>query len=163
MIASVLASRMNAQALIVISAAARFCRSLPEYPLGWKPSALDRMVAAIQSDPGGTINSFYAQCGVIPDLIDQYAKNAASYTKETLCAGLEFLKTDLVCQALKKPSCPSLVLHGSDDRVVPMEAGRQLADKLGVQFAPLPGSHVFFTDKDVQKTMRKVVSDFLGC
>jgi pimeloyl-ACP methyl ester carboxylesterase len=42
---------------------------------------------------------------------------------------------------------PSLVLHGTDDRVVPVENGRLLADGLPKgEFREFPGEHLFFVD-----------------
>jgi pimeloyl-ACP methyl ester carboxylesterase len=52
-----------------------------------------------------------------------------------------------VSDRLYEITLPTLVLHGTDDRVVPVENGRLLADGLPKsEFREFPGEHLFFVD-----------------
>jgi pimeloyl-ACP methyl ester carboxylesterase len=39
----------------------------------------------------------------------------------------------------KRARCPSLVIHGDDDRIIPISAGRRLAEEIGADFVVLHG------------------------
>ncbi len=62
---------------------------------------------------------------------------------------------------LSQITAPTLVLHGEDDRILPVENGRRLAEGIaGARFYPVPGSaHAFPTD--VPETNREMVSFLL--
>ena len=57
---------------------------------------------------------------------------------------------------------PTLVLHGEEDRILPLENGRRLADGIaGARFVPVPGgAHAFPTD--VPDSTRELVSFLLA-
>jgi pimeloyl-ACP methyl ester carboxylesterase len=61
-----------------------------------------------------------------------------------------------VSDSLHEITLPALVLHGADDRVVPVENGRLLADGLPKdEFREFPGEHLFFVERS------KAVNDAL--
>jgi pimeloyl-ACP methyl ester carboxylesterase len=61
-----------------------------------------------------------------------------------------------VSDSLYEITLPALVLHGADDRVVPAENGRLLADGLPKgEFREVPGEHLFFVERS------KAVNDAL--
>ena len=59
---------------------------------------------------------------------------------------------------LTEITAPTLVIHGQEDRILPLENGRRLAQAIaGARFVPLPGAaHAFPTD--VPKVNRDLVS-----
>ena len=59
-------------------------------------------------------------------------------------------------------AAPTLVLHGEEDRILPVDNGRRLADGIaGAQFVPVPGgAHAFPTD--VPGATRELVSFLLA-
>jgi pimeloyl-ACP methyl ester carboxylesterase len=59
-------------------------------------------------------------------------------------------------------AAPTLVLHGEEDRILPLENGRRLADGIaGARFMPVPrGAHAFPTD--VPDSTRELVSFLLA-
>ncbi|MCB1008824.1 MAG: alpha/beta hydrolase [Acidobacteria bacterium] len=65
-------------------------------------------------------------------------------------------------ERLAELSCPTLVIHGEHDRLVPPENGRLLADRIpGARLRMLPdASHIFFTDQP-EATVAAIV-DFLS-
>jgi pimeloyl-ACP methyl ester carboxylesterase len=40
----------------------------------------------------------------------------------------------------RRVRCPGLVIHGDDDRIIPMSAGRRLAEEIGAGFVVLHGA-----------------------
>jgi 3-oxoadipate enol-lactonase len=62
---------------------------------------------------------------------------------------------------LSRITAPTLVVHGEDDRILPIENGRRLAEGIaGARFYPVPGAaHAFPTD--VPETNRELVSFLL--
>ncbi len=66
------------------------------------------------------------------------------------------------CARLGAIEAATLVLHGEEDRILPLDNGRGLADGIsGARFMPLPGgAHAFPTD--VPDSTRELVSFLLG-
>jgi pimeloyl-ACP methyl ester carboxylesterase len=63
--------------------------------------------------------------------------------------------------SLYEVTVPALVLHGADDRVVPVENGRLLADRLPKgEFREFPGEHLFFVERS--KAVNDALVGFLG-
>lgn len=67
-----------------------------------------------------------------------------------------------VSDRLDDIDCPAVVLHGTEDRVVPVENGRLLADGVpDARFEPVEGgSHLFFVEQ--ADRVNDVLMDFLG-
>jgi pimeloyl-ACP methyl ester carboxylesterase len=63
---------------------------------------------------------------------------------------------------LPKVSVPTLVVHYRDDRMIPFEAGRELAAGIpGARFVPLEGdAHIFFFGDT--GPLRRAIAEFLG-
>jgi pimeloyl-ACP methyl ester carboxylesterase len=63
---------------------------------------------------------------------------------------------------LPKVRVPTLVVHYRNDRIIPFEAGRELAAGIpGARFFPLEGdAHVFFFNDT--RPLRRVIAEFLG-
>jgi pimeloyl-ACP methyl ester carboxylesterase len=49
---------------------------------------------------------------------------------DALLAGLEYLRSQDLRRRLSSITCPTLVMHGRNDAVVPWRGGKQLADAL---------------------------------
>ena len=63
---------------------------------------------------------------------------------------------------LPKVSVPTLVVHYRNDRMIPFEAGRELAAGIpGARFVPLEGdAHIFFFSDT--RPLRRAIAEFLG-
>ena len=65
-----------------------------------------------------------------------------------------------VSDRLYEVTVPALVLHGEDDRVVPVENGRLLADGLPKgEFRQFPGEHLFYVERS--KAVNDAIVGFL--
>src|SRR5262249_31151053 len=73
----------------------------------------------------------------------------------------QVVKTD-VRDLLPKISVPTLVVHYRNDRMIPFEAGRELAAEIpGARFVPLEGdAHIFYFN-DTRPLLR-AVAEFIG-
>jgi pimeloyl-ACP methyl ester carboxylesterase len=83
-------------------------------------------------------------------------------TPEMLAHLLTFWSTTDVRDLLPKVSVPTLVVHYRNDRLIPFEAGRELAVGIpGARFVPLEGdAHLFFFGDT--RPLRRAVAEFLG-
>ena len=63
---------------------------------------------------------------------------------------------------LPKVSVPTLVVHYRNDRMIPFEAGRELAAGIpGARFVPLEGdAHLFYFGDT--RPLRRAIAEFLG-
>jgi pimeloyl-ACP methyl ester carboxylesterase len=119
--------------LILLSATTRFGGSA-EAPHGTSPRVLRAMKAAMARNPDSVLRDFFRKCAapaVLPDDVAAAQVAAALNTGvEHLRAGLDYLeRTDL--QGLVAGSeLPVLVCHGDEDRIIPWQAGRDLAAAL---------------------------------
>jgi pimeloyl-ACP methyl ester carboxylesterase len=62
-------------------------------------------------------------------------------------------------------TCPSLVLHGAEDRIIPASQGRKVADNLpalqNVKFFPLSGHNDIFSYRGVWREMSEFIKNVL--
>ncbi len=119
--------------------------------LGWPASVLQRMQRHLASDPATTIRRFiarmFADPGMAQHFIDTTYPNGllddCSYNAAALDAGLQYLAGTDLSDSIGNVRCPVLWLHGIDDRICPVGAGRAAAGKLAnCQFVELPGGHL---------------------
>lgn len=97
------------------------------------------------------------------DLIEQIVdwrleSDASDDAREAQAAGVQaFDVQDRLCDI----DVPTLVLHGTDDRVLPVENGRMVADGIpNAEFVPLEGgSHLFFIES--HETVTDSIQSFI--
>ena len=84
----------------------------------------------------------------------------ASGSPRTMMAMLDSVASTDVRAVLPTISTPTLVIHTTDDRTIPIEAGRWLADHInGARFVEMPGEHIVF---DVDQFANEVESFLTG-
>jgi pimeloyl-[acyl-carrier protein] methyl ester esterase len=138
-IASALALRAEPHKLVLLSATPSFCRR-EGFRSGWKTSVLAAMRERLLT-PGNTVlRDFLLTAGLSPEVCE-----SAQYDVNSLAAGLLFLEQVNLLPVLAKLRCASMVLNGSEDTIVPVAAGKVLADAVGARFVSMPGGHAFFT------------------
>jgi pimeloyl-ACP methyl ester carboxylesterase len=76
----------------------------------------------------------------------------------SLMAGLRFLEQVNLFPVLKILRCNSLVINGTQDNIVPMSAGKTLADAIGARFAAVRGGHAFFTGSSENEIGQRIGS-----
>ncbi|HIJ38648.1 MAG TPA: alpha/beta fold hydrolase [Rhodospirillaceae bacterium] len=92
------------QALVSINGFPRFSRA-PDFPDGWAPRVLDRMIGRLDDQPGQVHHQFITQCGGKPPPVTRLDANR-------LKAGVQaLLDWD------ERPAIPDLVLAGRSDPI----------------------------------------------
>jgi len=82
-------------------------------------------------------------------------------TKEDAIASMKANRTLDIRPLLPKIRVPTLVIHSRDDRVVPVELGREIASGIrGARFISRDGAHVLM-DPEILKESERVVTAFL--
>lgn len=115
----------------------------PGYPQGLPEEALDRFVGRLRSDWGGPVGlgAFAPSWKGNPEAEQDWARLLRLGTSPAGVGALMDLYKELdVREALPLVSAPTLVMHRSDDVVVPIEIGRHLADNIpGARWVEFPG------------------------
>lgn len=129
--------------LCLISSTLKFCRD-ETWPLGVDPQGVRSIQARLKKDPVRTIKAFQRlSARPLPPAFaasNERIAALAEQRQDSLAAGLDFLlREDLRPHSFV--SCPNtVVLHGSEDAIIPPRAGRALADATGDgEFCELPG------------------------
>jgi pimeloyl-[acyl-carrier protein] methyl ester esterase len=132
--------------LVLVGATPRFLTG-PDWPAAQPPALLESFATALGTDPRGALRRFAA-------LLNQGDERARGVTRQltalldsalpeasALQAGLAQLRDTDLRPALGEIRQPSLVLHGEHDPLMPLAAGRWLADHLPAgQLAVVPGA-----------------------
>jgi len=119
--------------VVLVAATARFCRA-GDYPHGVRPSTLRAMQAGLRKRPDETLSTFFRECafpGTIPDIVVEHrVSEALAQGLDVLSSGLAYLAETDLRENLSGIITPALVIHGKEDRIVPVGAGRFVADHL---------------------------------
>jgi surfactin synthase thioesterase subunit len=137
-IACALALRATPRKLVLLSATPSFCRR-ENFRSGWKTAVLDAMRQRLQKNKNTVVRDFLVTAGISPNVFD-----SVQYDVNSLAKGLRFLEQANLLPVLKILRCNSLVINGTQDIIVPMHAGKTLADAIGARFAEVKGGHTFF-------------------
>lgn len=142
--AAAIADQVNISKLILLSATPSFCRR-DNFRYGMRPQIVQNMITSINENKEQVLKQFFYQCGLADISLDY-----SQYTIEELTCGLQFLmQADLLpVSPFHDSSCQIHCLHGSEDRIIPSDAGNFLCLQLGGKWHQLSGPHAFFCNKD---------------
>jgi class 3 adenylate cyclase len=134
------------KALVLCNTAAR-CLRADDYPIGVAAEALDAFIELVATSWGTPEMSALGNPSLsIDDPMTQRAARVAraSATPHAAAAQYDYILRNLdVSQALPLIKAPTLVLHTSDNLIVPIELSRYLADHIeGATFVELQGPDV---------------------
>ena len=103
--------------LVLISSTAKFCAG-EEYPCGTHEKILRRMILQLKRNPIPVLAEFYK------NVHHPYRalRTAPCCSPNELVAGLEYLLTSDVRQKVPTLGIPVLLLHGTDDQIIPAGA-----------------------------------------
>ena len=121
----------NVLALVLLGATARFPADT-DYP-GADARSLRAMRLRLTKDSGRVLRDFASQCATPDggeDTIAAYLVQASGFGASELSAGLDCLGTLDLRDQLGQLRMPTLLLHGSDDRIVPPSSVEYLAGRL---------------------------------
>lgn len=138
MFAYAVAAIVRPQRVILLSATPCFCRR-GDFRFGAAPSVVDKMLAAVESDRGATLRSFYERCGLRPR-----PDAACGYTASELVHGLMFLKQADIRGLCAPRAIRPVFYHGVDDVIIPIAAARHFRELTGGTLVEADGGHAFF-------------------
>ena len=152
MLAYALARAVHPAVCVLLSATPSFRRT-KDFPFGHKLSVMRAMREGLQHSPDKVINAFYAKCGLSRE---GARPSTTSLRSNELTAGLHFLE-QAVLFPVEQLTCPTLVLHGREDAIVPFQAGRFFSEKINGSFASFQGPHAFFNARyeEVRQTIER--------
>lgn len=120
----------------LLAATPRFTAG-PDWPWGTEPQLLESFAAELQRDANGILMRFLGlqvqgaqrPQGTLKTLRGRWAERPAARLPGLL-SGLQILRTADLRSRLGEIRCPTLVVAGERDRLVPPQAGAQLAASL---------------------------------
>lgn len=124
--------------LVLVSVTPSFIQR-PGWLHGLSPNILGDFVEALNTDPLATLSRFYALQAhggeaareVVTALRESMMSKRAP-TEEVLRWGLALLNTEDLRDRVRNIACPVLVIHGEQDRVCPVGAGKWLRENIKV-------------------------------
>jgi len=114
--------------MILLSTSLRFLEA-EDYLWGLPPATLRAMKRSVGKDPVNTVQRF-AEAACTPQTTELLPKDCFHLDPETLTRGLDYLdQADLRFTDFSTMP-PSCVFHGKKDRIMPVNAGRMVSEKL---------------------------------
>jgi pimeloyl-ACP methyl ester carboxylesterase len=117
----------SCQKLVLISSTAKFCSS-EDYPCGTPEKLLRRMITQLKRDSEAVLDEFFKNV----NFPFRESRRAISMRKnapvdlDDLVAGLDYLLGSDVRAKVSGIDIPFLLLHGSEDRIIPSTASEWL-------------------------------------
>lgn len=119
--------------LVLVNGTARFCAAA-DYPHGIPEKNLRAMTTGLTKRPDEILTSFFHDA-IFPEtdktqIVEKKTRRALSQSIDCLRDGLVYLRrTDLRCE-LPKINTSTLIVHGNQDRIIPVSAGKFLHDNI---------------------------------
>jgi len=117
--------------LVLISSTAKFC-SAENYPCGTPDRVLRRMITQLQRDPATVLDDFLRNVHY-PRRESRQAiamRKDRPFKIDELAAGLEYLLNADLREQVGDIEIPVLLLHGTEDRIIPPTASEWLHERL---------------------------------
>ena len=117
--------------LVLISSTAKFCAT-DGYPCGTHEKILRRMILQLKRAPETVLDEFFKNVH-FPARESRFAKNLrkeADLNLDELVSGLEYLIHSDVRNGAPTLNRPVLLLHGTEDRIIPSAAAEWLHEHL---------------------------------
>jgi pimeloyl-[acyl-carrier protein] methyl ester esterase len=114
--------------VVLIGSTARFC-SADGYAAGVNPTAVRAMLRGLRRDPAAVLRDFHASSSAphAPPELDARVAASLALGVDRLAEGLGFLLHTDARDEAKGLKLPVLVMHGAEDRIVPVAAAEWLA------------------------------------
>lgn len=138
-IAATLAPVVKPDLLVLFAPTKSFCR-LPSFIYGMRPSILHSMISTLKINKLAVLEQFFINCGLDSVL------HIEDYSVKELQDGLFFL-LQAQLTGLSQLDCRTLCIHGTEDKIIPIGAGRELCREIGGSMHEFAGSHAFFQKK----------------
>ena len=112
--------------LVLLSSSARFCAT-SDYPCGVQERVLKRMIQQFKRQPEAVLSAFFAQ---VHHPASPQNLSPCSASPEQLLSGLEYLLQADLRERISSINLPVLLLHGTQDAIIPISASEWLLDHL---------------------------------
>jgi pimeloyl-ACP methyl ester carboxylesterase len=140
-IACGLALSSPVERVVLLSATPSFCRR-EGFKIGQRPGVLEGMRKELLKPENSVLDDFRVRSGIKAETLLKTVQGTRD-----LIDGLHFLEQVNLLPNLKKIPADIQVFHGDKDLIIPHEAGKMLADRIGAHFSLLSGGHAFFTER----------------
>lgn len=111
--------------LVLISSTAKFCAG-KDYPCGTHEKILKRMIQMLKRNPEAVLADFYTNVHHPHPAVKTNPENEL----DDLVAGLQYLLASDVRAKVPTVEIPTLLLHGAQDRIIPVGAAEWLNEHL---------------------------------
>ncbi len=112
-------------ALIVVISGFRSFHSPCDHQARRSRRTVEQMLARLEREPAALLADFYTRCGTPPD-----SRWPESIDADGLCRDLQLLQESVLELSAIPAAAQVLILHGSRDRVVPVERAEELRELL---------------------------------
>ena len=119
--------------------------------------------SALAGSPHRRLANLYAPAFLLqhPDWVAEDALRFGKMPLHALARQDQAAARHQACERLRDLACPVLILHGADDRMIPVDRARQLHALIpGSQLRILPGGHQFHSESFA--AVLEAVVDFVG-
>jgi pimeloyl-[acyl-carrier protein] methyl ester esterase len=119
--------------MILFAPTARFTIT-KNYTCAWPRHVLEKMRDRLRQNPAQVLKNFYTRMlsptDALAGPLDYPMWKKDLWPLEALCAGLDYLITTDLRERLRDITLPTLILHGTDDNIIPLQTGRMVAENL---------------------------------
>jgi hypothetical protein len=143
---------VTAKKIVLISATPSFCRK-ENFRFGTRVSVLQSMIKSLKTDTNQVLKQFFTECGIDWPNINNI------YTLEELLAGLHFLDQVSFFSPLPYSSKP-LFFHGTDDKIIPVNAGKYVCEHMSGIWHAFTGPHAIFNTN--QLAIKTIIDTTFG-
>lgn len=153
-----LSERSEVRGIVLVSSMT--CLVSGEGRPGIEPERCSMIARMLSRSRKGYLTSFFRECGTSSDEMEELLDMSESFTIEELTAGLAVM---FYHTALPSPFIPSVVIHGTADRIVPYETAGYLTGSVLKKAEHIPvnsGEHILpYSHGDL---IAKAVNDLAG-
>jgi len=94
---------------------------------GLEPEMCSMISKMLHRSRRAYLTSFFKECGASPEMVPELLDNSDRFAMEELIAGLSVMFNHM---AVPRDGVPAVLIHGTDDRIVPWETAVELSDSI---------------------------------
>ncbi len=117
--------RTEVRGMVVVSSST--CITAGGHRPGIEPERSSMISAMLSRSRRGYLRSFFMECGASGEVLEELLTDSDSFTMPELISGLAVMFNHT---AMPEPHIPSVVIHGTEDRIIPFEVSGYLSSKI---------------------------------
>ena len=94
---------------------------------GLEPEMCSMISKMLHRSRRAYLASFFKECGASPEMVPELLEASDRFSMEELIAGLSVMFNHM---AVPRKGIPSVLIHGTDDRIVPCDTAGELSDSV---------------------------------